>query len=134
MIGLANGAAVSRMSPSPSTGNSTRGSSAVAGIGIGSVIQKMAMRAAAPAVRQPSIESPSGGPMISVVSRAAGPRAHPAHCRVPYPFAVLSSPSPGAPDGCVFESATGVSRGRPQARKDIGCKERWSGLMPARLT
>jgi hypothetical protein len=83
MIGFAKGAAVSRMSPSPSAGKRTSGSSAVAGIGIGSVIQKTAMRRAAPAVRQPASLSPSGAGTSRVSTSAPGPMIQPAHCRVP---------------------------------------------------
>ena len=81
MIGLANGAAVSRMSPRPRNGNSTSGSSAVTGIGIDSAIQKMAIRLPAPTVRQPCTLSPSGGGASSVSSSMPGPSTQPVHWR-----------------------------------------------------
>ena len=79
MIGLAYGAAVARMSPSPSAGNSTSGSSAVAGMGMVSEIQNTAISRPAPAVRHPSGLSPSGGGSTRVSSSAAGPTTHPIH-------------------------------------------------------
>ena len=51
--------------------------------------------AAAPAVRQPSTLSPSGGGSSSVSNNAPGPRSQPAHLRSPY-CAVCSMASSAA--------------------------------------
>ena len=83
IIGLANGAAVVVIFPSPSAGNSTSGSNAVAGIGIDSAIQNTAISVATPAVSQPSTLRPEGGGSSSVSSKAAGPTTQPARWRRP---------------------------------------------------
>jgi len=61
MTGLANGAAEVEMLPTPAAGKRTSGRSAVTANGRASDIQSAAMSAAAPTVRQPGAESPSGG-------------------------------------------------------------------------
>ena len=83
MIGLEYGAVVCWMLPRPSAGKSTRGDSAVTGIGTDSQIQSTAMKRATPAVRQPSTLSPSGGGRSRVTSSAPGPRTQPDQWRNP---------------------------------------------------
>ena len=73
MIGFEKGAAAPRMSLRPISGKSTSGSRAVTGIGMASVIQKTAINAAAPAVRQPSGERPEGRELSSVAASRPGP-------------------------------------------------------------
>ena len=85
MIGLANGAALSRMSLRPRAGKSTSGRRAVAKMGIGSAIQNAAMKSPTPAVCQPLTLRPSGGDRSSVSRSAVGPTTHPIRCRRPYP-------------------------------------------------
>nr|WP_263597510.1 hypothetical protein [Pelagicoccus enzymogenes] len=64
-------------------GNRASGTKAVTGIGTDSQIHQMAIKAAAPAVRQPSTESPLGGSTSKVNKRAPGPNSQPDHCLAP---------------------------------------------------
>ena len=91
MIGFANGAADCVMSPRPSAGNRTSGNSAVAGMGMASLIQNTAISMAAPAVRQPLTLRPSGGATSSVTSSASGPTTQPIHRRGPIALSNTSS-------------------------------------------
>ena len=70
------------MSPRPSAGISTSGTSEVAGIGIASVDHQVAISRASPAQAQALSLMPPGGGSVSVISSHSGPSISPMRAAV----------------------------------------------------
>ena len=78
MIGLAYGAAASRMLAMPKGANTTSGNSAVTGTGIASVAHQIAIQIPAAATRQASVDiACCHGSANIMTTKIAGPRTRP---------------------------------------------------------
>lgn len=99
MIGLEYATAVSSIEPTPRSGKSASGSRPVAGIGIASVIHRIAIAAPHAAVRQPVTSRPGGGGSARSTTNASGAAMRPKRPR--QDRATSNSPvSAPRPAGC----------------------------------